>query len=537
MPANFTVNISSLVVDFIDTSTGSPISWTWDFGDPSSGANNTSNLQNPQHTFTNSGKYTVTLTTFDGVSNSNVTKTLIVSNYTGNPTQISSDKLTSETDDNRRAISSSVIEDINGRNIAFYQKNSLSGRLSNGRVTNPSSLNISVAAGNGIINSTPVVWSSTPLVAQANKFQLVYVNSSGVVNITDIFDMTLMASSILLAYVFAGLTEVTRILEIEKDGKYILVRRQKPDGFGGWIWDNIEEILHSGEFPSSFYDTSLNRIFLTYKKDGAIYQRIIEVGNETNAWDYLLDYTIQAGPQIVLNNNPIAEQFLDASGSDSSLETTDPFPFSWKILGFQTEFLNPGYDYTNKYMFMPYVVVNPDAQQAIVAEPINYQLYLSDNETLNETLDYNSNKLTWKNINLYNGIFYLGWTGFIYVDGRKIPFTLSKRSRQEIYIESTRDEIVNNSPTQIGSSVHQSFISSGSASDAKNEIIETFNQIYDYETDDTKAQPNTLQASASDAKNEIIETFNQIYDYETDDTKAQPNTLQASASDAVYLIV
>ena len=43
------------------------ISWLWNFGDPSSGTNNTSTLQNPTHTYTFPGVYTVNVT----VTNSN----------------------------------------------------------------------------------------------------------------------------------------------------------------------------------------------------------------------------------------------------------------------------------------------------------------------------------------------------------------------------------------------------------------------------------------------------------------------------------
>ena len=47
-----------LVVQFTDASTGSPTSWSWDFGDGSP----TSSAQNPSHTYTANGSYTVTLT-------------------------------------------------------------------------------------------------------------------------------------------------------------------------------------------------------------------------------------------------------------------------------------------------------------------------------------------------------------------------------------------------------------------------------------------------------------------------------------------
>ena len=49
---------------FTDASTtpsGTIVSWSWTFGDPSSGANNTSTVQNPVHIYNTQGTYTVTL--------------------------------------------------------------------------------------------------------------------------------------------------------------------------------------------------------------------------------------------------------------------------------------------------------------------------------------------------------------------------------------------------------------------------------------------------------------------------------------------
>ncbi|PVG80560.1 cell surface protein, partial [Nocardioides gansuensis] len=58
--ASFTVSPASgtapLSVTFTDTSTGSPTSWLWDFGDGT-----TSTAQNPSHTYTAAGTYTVSL--------------------------------------------------------------------------------------------------------------------------------------------------------------------------------------------------------------------------------------------------------------------------------------------------------------------------------------------------------------------------------------------------------------------------------------------------------------------------------------------
>jgi PKD repeat protein len=58
--ASFTVSGSgnqTVTRNFTDTSTGSPTSWAWDFGDGAS-----STAQNPAHTFANAGTYVVTLT-------------------------------------------------------------------------------------------------------------------------------------------------------------------------------------------------------------------------------------------------------------------------------------------------------------------------------------------------------------------------------------------------------------------------------------------------------------------------------------------
>ena len=50
------------LVQFTDTSVPTPTQWTWNFGDPASGGNNTSTLQNPTHIFAAAGDYTVSLT-------------------------------------------------------------------------------------------------------------------------------------------------------------------------------------------------------------------------------------------------------------------------------------------------------------------------------------------------------------------------------------------------------------------------------------------------------------------------------------------
>jgi PKD repeat protein len=75
--ASFTASATSgtapLAVSFTDTSTGSPTSWFWSFGD-----GGTSTAQNPSHTFTTAGTYTVTLTASTVGGSTSASRTVVV---------------------------------------------------------------------------------------------------------------------------------------------------------------------------------------------------------------------------------------------------------------------------------------------------------------------------------------------------------------------------------------------------------------------------------------------------------------------------
>ncbi len=76
LTAAFSVDIGSgyapLTVNFTDLSTGNPTSWNWDFDNDGS---TDSNLQNPQHVYTQPGTYSVALTISDGNDQNSVTMT------------------------------------------------------------------------------------------------------------------------------------------------------------------------------------------------------------------------------------------------------------------------------------------------------------------------------------------------------------------------------------------------------------------------------------------------------------------------------
>jgi gliding motility-associated-like protein len=78
--AGFTYNCkNNNTVDFTNTSALCPTSFNWDFGDPASGTANTSDLQDPSHTFSSPGPYIVSLTVSGpGNAPSTITKAVTV---------------------------------------------------------------------------------------------------------------------------------------------------------------------------------------------------------------------------------------------------------------------------------------------------------------------------------------------------------------------------------------------------------------------------------------------------------------------------
>ena len=65
--------IVGTTVRFTDTSTGSPTSWSWDFGD-----GHVANVQNPSHFYAAAGSYTVTLTATNAAGSNSVPKVVVV---------------------------------------------------------------------------------------------------------------------------------------------------------------------------------------------------------------------------------------------------------------------------------------------------------------------------------------------------------------------------------------------------------------------------------------------------------------------------
>lgn len=71
--ADFTFTQNGNTVTFIDTSRGNPTTWYWSFGDKK-----TSRIQNPSHSYTKRGTYTVTLTAGNSAGSSTTSATIVI---------------------------------------------------------------------------------------------------------------------------------------------------------------------------------------------------------------------------------------------------------------------------------------------------------------------------------------------------------------------------------------------------------------------------------------------------------------------------
>ncbi|HEY8403206.1 MAG TPA: PKD domain-containing protein, partial [Flavobacteriales bacterium] len=81
---NSAVSFTNLTIPGYNQGCNASTTYLWDFGDPASGANNTSTLANPTHTYSAPGTYTVTLTASNGgnpqlaCSPTTITKTICI---------------------------------------------------------------------------------------------------------------------------------------------------------------------------------------------------------------------------------------------------------------------------------------------------------------------------------------------------------------------------------------------------------------------------------------------------------------------------
>lgn len=541
--ADFTTGfLSGYTLPFSSINVNTPTSWIWDFDDIASGGNNSSFLQNPTHTFTQNGLYNVKLT----VSNLDGSDSIIHSIQIAVPELIPpSEKLTFEDRYERPNRNSSVVVDSNGRKIVFYHKNLISGKNIGGLVTNPSGFNLDIESGSGLIGiSGNVTWVTTNIIAAPSLFQLVYVRlpisgSVGTIEISSDINMTLTKDVIFLAFIFAGSVGITRIINIETNGNYIYVRRQKPDGFGGWLWDDYEDILNSGEQPNAMIHNGI--IYLSYIKNTISYLRTIEIGNELEAWSFKPDYKEQS--TVFIPDDFFHELSLESSGlsiiSDMHF-LGGVFNFDHKLYGFNNRLVPPLNSKLHVFLSPVHMIVN---------SPITYldihffEIYDTDNETLLLSIPYN-NVGTWLDLTsliptLEGRIVYLGWRGTLSVYSKGTPtfnFTYQKEERLKVVGFSNSNQEIFGIITKVDTRdvIKSGLISSGLNSDKK--ILLTFETKKSFESDNTITTRTAIQASGlpSDI---VSEFFIQDLSILSDNTITSRTAIQSSGLSSKSLII
>jgi len=286
-------------------------------------------------------------------------------------------RLTFETDDNRVYSSPSIVIDPSGRKMIFYEKYLTTGRTSDGQVSYTAPFTVNVPAGSGTINGTAVSWSLTTVTATSQKIELVYVTAAGVVGIISSPGNVFTKDVILLAYVSSGLTTIVGVENIEKDGRYIYGQKQVLSG-SDWVWEDSEYLLNTGENPAAFLSGSL--IYVSYKKNGAAFTRIIDATIETT-WAYKKPVSI-TGPNITMSNLPESTvELRTGAGHRASCDfNNNIFPLGSSDLGFS--------DVGDPYIFIPFI--GGSFYSSNIYYPVRYEFYNSS-YVLEDYLDITSN--------------------------------------------------------------------------------------------------------------------------------------------------
>jgi hypothetical protein len=301
---------------------------------------------------------------------------------------------------------------------------------------------------------------------------------------------------------------------VEKTGNYIYARRQKPDGSGGWSWDGYEDLLNSGEQP--YATINGNRIYITYTKDSAVYQRIIEVGNENNAWDFLLDYQINTN---IISPSEIpfkVEQQLISSGSPNIQSTPITFEqiyerpidsksnleYSSNDAVLADAFISTTPDRTglgwyrsdassvDKFLlFLPYVYFKEFTRFS----DGYYEVY-SNNQVFQFDISY-SNVNTYYELSATSGPFYLGFRcNLVHSNLKRVPFVLPPKQRLYLLRDTTIFDLYETNSSNKYGTVHLLGKINSSGSICVQSTPITFEQVYSNNVDEIAAG---IQSSGS----------------------------------------
>jgi gliding motility-associated-like protein len=180
--ANFTFGCTptSLQYQFTNTSTLCPSGFSWNFGDPTSGTNNTSIVTNPMHQFSAPGTYTVTLSV-NGPCNapSTITKTVVTVSNTISSVNAwcfgtSTGSITSTLSNGNGVITYTLLPSNTTNNNGLFT-NLLAGNYT---------VNVIDAAGCGISSTTTIGGANAINVSTSNIQPICNGFANGSINVT-----------------------------------------------------------------------------------------------------------------------------------------------------------------------------------------------------------------------------------------------------------------------------------------------------------------------------------------------------------------
>jgi hypothetical protein len=148
---------------------------------------------------------------------------------------------------------------------------------------------------------------------------------------------------------------------------------------------------------------------------------------------------------------------------------------------------------------LPYVKWAVGASGYLEIETINIYTGSQRAMVLAESIPYISAG-TWRNIDQYNGTIYIGWTGYVGINNTpKTLYTLIPENRAPFYVNFTIDNRNDPSPTQINVNpwVRVGDSMAGCSTQVRQLISASFEQIFDFETDQTKVTDQAMGTSGS----------------------------------------
>ena len=178
--ANFTSNVTNgtipWAVQFNDTSTNSPLTWQWTFGD----GVGTSTLQNPVYTYTTVGNFNVTLISNNSVTTNTTTKTYYINTTGGTPYA----EFTANTTTGVNPLTVQFTDQTNASATAWNWTFGMGGAGNYSNSQNPVKTFSGVGRYNVTLNASSATSSNITLKAYYINVTAAITNPTGYLNIT-----------------------------------------------------------------------------------------------------------------------------------------------------------------------------------------------------------------------------------------------------------------------------------------------------------------------------------------------------------------